>query len=109
LAKTQAGEPAVVITSARVDTAAGEAAARIDLVQVGGGEQVVTVDGTAEVRTHPLSAVYQVRLLSPDKFVPDQLRDAGTYEEACALGCKYAAKMTEHAARVDELAADLQV
>src|SRR5258708_37542781 len=103
------GEPAVVITSARVDTADGQPAARIDLVEIGGGEQVVTVDGTAEVRTHPFSQVYQVRLLSPDKFVPGVLREAATYEEACALGCKYAAKMAEHAARVDELAADLAV
>ena len=103
------GEPAVVITAARVDTADGTAAAQIELVEIGGGEQVVTVDGTAEVRVHPRSRQYHVRLLSPDKFVPDMLRDAATYEEACALGCKYAAKMTEHAARVDELAADLQV
>jgi len=103
------GEPVVVITAARVDTADGGEAALIGLIQVGGGEQVVTVDGTAEVRTHPRSSVYQVRLLSPDKFVPDQLRDVATYEEACALGVKYAAKMAEHAARVDELAADLQV
>lgn len=103
------GEPEVTITSARVTAADGRAAAVIDLVEVGGGEQVVTVDGTAEVRVHPSSRLYHVRLLSPDKFVPDQLREAPTYEEACALGCKYAAKMTEHQARVDELAADLRV
>jgi len=103
------GEPQVVITAARVEAGDGGEAARIDLIQVGGGEQVVTVDGAAETRVHPRSSVYQVRLLSPDKFVPDQLRDAATYEEACALGTKYAAKMTEHAARVDELAADLKM
>lgn len=102
-------EPEVTITAARVAAAGGAVVAHIDLVEVGGGEQVVTVDGAAEVRTHPFSRLYHVRLLSPDKFVPDQLRDAATYEEACALGCKYAAKMAEHAARVDELAADLQV
>lgn len=102
-------EPEVTITSARIDTADGRPAATVDLVEVGGGEQVVTVDGTAEVRVHPRSRVYHVRLLSPDKFVPDQLREAATYEDACALGCKYAAKLTEHAARADELAADLEV
>ena len=104
-----ASKPAVIITAARVDTADGRTAATIDLVEIGGGEQVVTVDGTAEMRVHPSSRVYHVRLLSPDRMVPDQLREAATYEEACALGCKYAAKMAEHAARVDELAADLAV
>lgn len=104
-----AGEGAVVITAARVDTADGRPAATIELVEVGGGEQVVTVDGVKETRVHPRSVVYHVRLLSPDKFVPDQLREAGSYEEACALGVKYAAKMAEHAARVDALAADLDV
>ena len=103
------GEPSVTITAARVDAADGRPAAHISLVEVGGGEQVVTVDGVPEVRVHPSSRLYHVRLLSPDKFVPDQLRDAATYEEACALGVKYAAKLAEHAARVDELAADLEV
>ena len=102
-------EPEVVITAARVQSADGKAAAEIGLVEVGGGEQVVTVDGVKETRVHPRSTVYHVRLLSPDKFVPDQLREAGSYEEACALGVKYAAKVTEHAARVDALAADLEV
>ena len=103
------GEPVMTITSARVDTADGAAAARIEMVDIGGGEQVVTVDGQPEVRVHPASRVYHVRLLSPDRFVPDQLREAATFDEACALGVKYAAKLAEHAARVDELAADLQV
>lgn len=103
------GEPVVVITAARIDTADGQLAALVELVEIGGGEQVVTVDGAAEVRVHPSSRVYHARLLSPDKFIPDVLRVASTYEEACALGVKYAAKLTEHAARVGELAADLQV
>jgi hypothetical protein len=102
-------KPGVVITSARVETAAGVPAATVELTEVGGGTQVVTVDGTAEERVHPLSRIYHVRLLSPDKMVPDQLREAVTYEEACALGVRYAAKMAEHQARVDELAADLKV
>lgn len=102
-------EPEVVITAARIQTADGKPAAAIELVEVGGGEQVVTVDGQPEVRVHPRSQVYHVRLLSPDKYVPDVLREAGSYEEAVALGVKYAAKVTEHAARVDALAADLEV
>ena len=102
-------EPSVVITAARVDAADGRPAARVELVEIGGGEQVVTVDGQPEVRVHPSSRLYHVRLLSPDRFVPDVLREAATFEEACALGVKYAAKLAEHAARVDELAADLQV
>ena len=102
-------EPVVVITAARVDTVAGITAAQVDLVEIGGGEQVVTVDGVAEVRVHRSSRVYHVRLLSPDKFVPGILREAATYEDACALGLRYAAKLTEHAARVDELVADLAV
>src|SRR5437879_5029384 len=102
-------EPEVTITAARVDRPGGAAVATIELVDVGGGEQVVTVDGVRETRVHPRSRVYHVRLLSPDKFVPDQVRDAASYEDACALGVKYAAKMAEHAARVDELAADLEV
>jgi hypothetical protein len=104
-----AGEGVVVITAARIETADGKPAATAELVEVGGGEQVVTVDGVKETRVHPRSQVYHVRLLSPDKFVPDALREASSYEEACALGLKYAAKMTEHAARVDALAADLEV
>lgn len=103
------GEPVMTITAARVDTAEGRPAAAIAMVDVGGGEQVVTVDNVPEVRVHPSSRLYHVRLLSPDKFVPDVLREAATFEEACALGVKYAAKLAEHAARVDELAADLKV
>lgn len=102
-------EPPVVITAARVDTADGKPAAVIELVEVGGGTQVVTVDGTAEERVHPSSRLFHVRLLSPDKMVPDELRDAATYEDAVALGRRYAAKVAEHQARVDELAADLKV
>ena len=97
------------ITAARVDTADGREAALITLVDVGGGEQVVTVDGAPEVRVHPSSRVYHVRLLSPDRMLPDQLREAPSFEDACALGEAYAGRLAEHAARVDDLAADLKV
>ena len=103
------GEPGVTITAARVDTADGRPAATVAMVEVGGGEQVVTVDGAPEVRVHPSSRVYHVRLLSPDRMVPDQLRETATYEDACKLGVAYAVKLAEHAARADDLAADLEV
>jgi hypothetical protein len=103
------GDPALTITTARVETADGRVAALIAMVDVGGGEQVVTVDGNPEVRVHPSSRVYHVTFLSPDRMVPDQLREAATFDEACELGITYAEKLAEHAARVDALAADLKV
>jgi hypothetical protein len=99
----------VVITSARVDAANGMLAALIEWVPIGGGSQTVTVDGVAEERTHPSSAVYHVRFVSPDRMVPDVLRAAGDYDEACELALKYAAKLNEHADRLADLASDLKV
>lgn len=99
----------VVITSARVDTEDGTAAATIDLVEVGGGTQTVTVDGTPEERIHPTSQIYHVRLLSPDRMIPDELREIDSYGDAVKLGERYAKKLTENRARIDELAADLRV
>jgi hypothetical protein len=103
------GEPVVVITAARVDASNGTLAALIEWVPVGGGTQTVTVDGVAENREHPSSTVYHVRFISPDRMVPDVLREADSYEDACALAVKYAAKLNEHAARVAALADDLKV
>jgi len=94
----------VVITSAEI---AG--AATIDLVRVGGGTQVVTVDGTPTVRTHPATTVYQVRFLSPDRMIPDELTEVATYDEACDLAVRYANKVQVHAERVAALAADLRM
>lgn len=99
----------VTITAARVDTNNGTVAAVIERVAVGGGTQLVTVDGVPEERVHPSSTVYHVRLVSPDKMVSDQLREAASYEAACELAEKYAAKLAEHAERVDALTADLRV
>jgi hypothetical protein len=99
----------VVILSARIDTPSGRQAAFIELVEVGGGEQVVTVDGNPEVRVHPSSQVFHVRFISPDRMVPDVLREADSFDDAVALGRKYASKLDEHAKRVDSLAGDLQV
>lgn len=99
----------VEIMSARVLTATGGTAAWIERVEIGGGSQTVTVDGVPEERVHPRSTVYHVRLISPDRMIPDQLRDAGDYETAVKVGQVYAAKLDEHAERVANLAEDLKV
>jgi hypothetical protein len=99
----------VEITAARVVTGDGQAAATIELVGVGGGSQTVTVDGVAEERTHPSSTLFHVRLLSPDRMIPDELRDVASYDEAVELAEAYAAKLAEHAGRIAELAEDLKV
>jgi hypothetical protein len=101
-------ESQVEITGARVTVDAAEVAL-IEAITIGGGVQVVTVDGIPEERVHPVFRRFHVRLLSPDRIIPDQLLEADTYEEACALALKYAAKRAEHAAQVDALAADLQM
>lgn len=102
-------KPEVVITAARIDTTGGLIAATIDLVQVGGGTQTVTVDGTPEERIHPHSTVHHVRLLSPDRMIPDELRQVDTFEEAVSLGTAYARRLDEHAQRITELAEDLKI
>lgn len=99
----------VIITSARVETSTGELAATIDCVDVGGGTQTVTVDGTPEERTHRVSRVFHVRFVSPDRMIPDQLREADSYAAAVDLGVAYAAKVEEHAGRIADLADDLRV
>lgn len=102
-------DPTVVITSARVETPAGVTAATLDLVDVGGGSQVVTVDGTPEERVHPSSRVFHVRLISPDRMLPDQLHETSGYEEAVELAVRYAERLAEHADRIAGLAEDLKV
>lgn len=102
-------EPQVVITSARVDAEGGRPAALIEWVPVGGGTQTVTVDGVAQERLHPSSEVYHVRFISPDRMIPDELREADSFGDACALAVKYAARLGEHAARLAEIAEDLKV
>jgi hypothetical protein len=99
----------VLIMTARVDSPDGTALAQIERVRIGGGTQVVTVDGVPEERVHPTLHRFHVRLLSPDRMIPDELRETETYEQAVDLALKYAAKRSEHARRIDELAADLKV
>jgi hypothetical protein len=99
----------VVITSARVDAANGRLAALIDLIGVGGGSQTVTVDGTPEDRVHPVSSVYHVRFVSPDRMIPDELREVTSFDDALKLANEYADRLVEHAERVARLAEDLRV
>jgi predicted NBD/HSP70 family sugar kinase len=99
----------VVVTGAQVLTRDGRVAAAIDLVEVGGGFQVVTVDGVPENREHPRAQLFHVRFLSPDRLISDELREAASYDDAVALGRAYAAKLDEHAERISALASDLKV
>lgn len=102
-------DPTVVITGAQVLAGDGRVTATVDLVDVGGGSQVVTVDGVPEERIHAAGRVFHVRLMSPDRMVPDQLREVGTYEDAVELGVAYARKLAVHADRIAALADDLKV
>jgi hypothetical protein len=95
--------------SARVDAQNGTPAALIEFVPIGGGIQTVSVDGVPEDRIHPFSTMYHVRFISPDRMMPDELREADSYEDACALAIKYAAKLGEHSRRISELVNDLKV
>lgn len=104
-----AAVPSVVVVSARVDTADGRPAAQIDLIDVGGGGQVVTVDGVPEERVHPTSVVYHVRLLSPDRMLPDQLREAASWDEAVDVATRYAEKVADNTQKLADIAADLKV
>jgi len=53
--------------------------------------------------------VYHVRLVSPDRMVPDQLLEAPSFEAACELAQAYAVRLAEHADRAAELAAGLRM
>lgn len=96
--------PEVKIMNAHVSVD-GVTVAHIERVQVGGGIRVIE----GEEHQHPTFERFHVRLLSPDRMIPDQLYDEETYEGAVALAEMYAAKRAEHAARLDELAADLRI
>ena len=102
-------EPEILITEARVDAANGTVAALVQWIPIGGGSRTVTVDGVPEEQVHPISSTYHVRFISPDRMVPDELRSADSYEDACALAIKYANNLNAHAKRVAALADDLKV
>ncbi len=103
-------QPTVTITGARVDLPDGTTVAQIEAVTIGGGTRIVgQVDGVPVERSDPTLHRFHCRLLSPDRMIPDQLRETETYDEAVELGLVYAAKRARHAQQLDELAADLQV
>jgi hypothetical protein len=99
----------VQIMTARVVLPDGTAVAQIERVLIGGGTQTVTVDGVPENRVHPTFERWHVRLLSPDRMIPDELREAETYDEAVDLAIRYADKRAEHAAAIAGLAEGLKV
>lgn len=100
--------PQVVVTSARIDLPDGTAVAVVEAVTIGGGVQVVTVDGVPEERQHPTLHRFHCRLLSPDRMIPDQLIETETYDEAVEVGLRFAAKRVEHARQIADLAATLK-
>lgn len=100
---------AAEVTSARVLTQDGRVAATIDRVDVGGGSQIVTVDGTPEERVHPRSVVYHVRLLAPNRMLSDELREEASWDAAVKVAEAYAAKLAANADRIAELTEDLKV
>lgn len=103
-------EPEVLITGGRVNSASGTVAAEIEWVPIGGGGvSYIGPNGTPEERIHPTSFTYHVRFISPDRMIPDELREAASFEEASALAIKYANKLNEHAKRIAELGDDLKV
>jgi len=83
----------------------GTPLANIERVRIGGGIRVIE----GEEHIHPEFERFHVRLLSPDRMIPDQLHDVETYEDAVALAERYAAKRVEHAGRLADLAEDLKV
>jgi hypothetical protein len=94
-------KPGVTVShSARITTAEGLLAAVIDEIPVGGGVQMKTVDGKPEETVHPLTSVWHLRLISPDRSVSDQLREADSFDEAVKVGTAYAVKLADRAAQV---------
>lgn len=91
-----------IITSALVEGPNGPAA-HITLVPVGGGTQIVMVDGVPEERVHPSSEVFNVCLHTPDPMLPDEMRTTGTYKDAVALAEEWASRLREHAGQMADL------
>ena len=89
------GKPLTVITGGVVYTADGREAARLTLIQTGGGTQVKTVDGEPVEVVHETGQVWHVRLLSIDPMVPDKLEEAADFGEASQIGEAYAAKLAQ--------------
>lgn len=101
--------PELHIMIAHVTVNDGPPLATVERVKIGGGTQTVTVDGVPEDRVHESFYLYHVRLISPDRMIPDQLIETESYDEAVEAALKYGDKRVEHAARVEALAADLKI
>lgn len=99
----------LLVTAAEVSTSDGTLVATIARIPVGGGVQVVTVDGVPEDRVHVSGAVYHVRCLSPDPMLPDILLSVADYAAAAETAEAYAVKRAEHAAELAALAQKLAV
>jgi hypothetical protein len=100
----------VVVTAASVYTDDGTEVARIEAVTIGGGHRIVgQLHGQDVTEPDPVFHRFHVRLLSPDRMIPDELREAETYDEAVAVAEKYAGLRAEHADRIASLASDLRV
>lgn len=97
-------DPSVQIMTAYVVDDDGTELAWVERVKIGGGTQVVTVDGVPEERQHPSFWRYQVRLISPDRMVGDRLLDADTYDQAVAAAVEYGRKRLEHKSQAENLA-----
>jgi len=96
--------PDVVTTGARVELDDGTVVAIVEAITIGGGTQIVTVDGVPEERVHPTFHRFHCRLISPDRMIPDELRETETFDAAVELGLAYATKRIEHAESVAALA-----
>lgn len=99
----------IVVTGACIRDDDGAEVARIEAITVGGGVQVVTVDGVPEERHHPTFHRFHIRLISPDRMIPDQLHEADRYDDAVEIGLRYAKLRAEHADRVAALTDDLKI
>ena len=100
----------VLITEARVQLDDGTEVARIEAVTIGGGNRIVgQIHGRDVEEPDPVFRRYHAWLLSPDRMIPDQLREAETYDEAVAIGMRYADLRVEHADKVAGLADALRI
>jgi hypothetical protein len=98
-------EPSLQIMVTYVVDEAGQVLAQIERVTIGGGTRVIE----GEEHQHPTFTRFHVRMLSPDRTIPDELREAETYEAATELAMAYGARRIEHAAQIDELAKSLKI
>jgi hypothetical protein len=86
-------KPQTVPDTSQVFTPNGRLAAFVERTPVGGGTQIVTVDGKPEERVHPSSVVYHARLISVDLTQSNVIKDCDTWDEAVAEAEAYAARL----------------